>query len=291
MNYSAENNQRVALASALVMLLCLAVVLAQTTWRFVVDDSMTVSISNNAKPATQRRNTTAANSPLRQLQNQLRSFNPWHAPLAVSNSVDIALSEAEVSKLDITLKGTMVISATEAWAIVLEGKDKQQKVLQEGDIIAGATVEKITRKTLFLKNGDRLEMLAMADDKLESIRGGGKGSAGAAQQQQRRSSVFTVARGDYSDLVKKGMGLLKGVGINPYMQGDKSVGYQIKLPENSIFAEYGLKSQDVVETVNGVPVTQSAKLGGLLRNLKQQETLEVEILRNGEPRKVVVNIN
>lgn len=289
---STSTNQRFALITSLVLAAVLTLYLAKLTWAVFAPEQRVVGSSDvDTGPIT---TPVGGLSSIRQLKKSLAEHNPWHSVMALSADSTVSLEDAEESTLDITLLGTMVLRGMESWAVVTEGKKgNDQQVVREGDLIAGVRLERISRKAIYLRNKGRLEVISMFEDELsaETVAQATPGKAKTIKKTaKRRATVYEIPRSRYTDLLQQGMGLLKGVGINPYMSGAKSQGYQVTLPEGSVFGDFGLKSGDVVETVNGVPVTEATKIGGLLRNLSQQEEVAVDIMRDGNPRKIVIDI-
>jgi len=210
-------------------------------------------------------------------------------PVVTSEPVREAEQVVE-SGLDLILHGTMVNPARDSWAIISEkGKNAPQEIIQVGDSIKNATVERIERYAVYLRNNARLEVITMEEQKAKDRFA--KQAGHKPQIAVSRPGVnFELPRKEFSDYLARGISVLKGTSFAPFNEGANTLGYQLKLSGTSVFHDFGLKTGDIVESINGISVTDSGKLASLMRNMNKQSSLELNILRNGEARAVTVNI-
>ena len=83
--------------------------------------------------------------------------------------------------------------------------------------------------------------------------------------------------------------LLGSARVESVKNNGKLVGYEFKsMRPNSDFLKFGLKIGDVVESVNGFPVSDPSKAMMLLQTLRNESNISVRVLRSGRP--VSVNI-
>jgi general secretion pathway protein C len=69
----------------------------------------------------------------------------------------------------------------------------------------------------------------------------------------------------------------------PHFEGGKSVGFRLfAIRQGSIFDEIGLKNGDVIQQVNGADLSDPAKALALFQQLRNEQNLSVNILRNKE---------
>ena len=92
-------------------------------------------------------------------------------------------------------------------------------------------------------------------------------------------------------MLAKGMGLLAGVNVTPFYQGTDSVGYRVKFPDDKAeFNKIGLASDDVIQQVNGISVTDTAKITQLANQLKSQTNVKIGVLRDNAAQVIELNI-
>lgn len=282
-------NLRAARVVSVALVAALLVVAALLTWEVLLPPQ-----GEEMAPADNGAGVVAEVSetlpPLSRFRAALGRANPWQQAPVVAEVTQPAKESAVESKLDITLLGTLVGLGDQSWAIVRKGKGPEQLSLRVGDVIEDARVEGIERFLLYLRNGDRLEMITMAQDALGPASRASSGGAAVPAADRRVGVAFDLSRQRYGEMMRQGISLLKGASLSPYADGGQTLGYQVRLGERSPFREFGLESGDVVESVNQVPVTDSARMGGLFRSLAQQQEIRVNLLRDGQRRQVTINI-
>ncbi|WP_372809746.1 type II secretion system protein GspC [Litorivivens sp.] len=84
--------------------------------------------------------------------------------------------------------------------------------------------------------------------------------------------------------------LTRYISANPYVQGGKTVGFQVQAGRDKrLFGQLGLQGGDVVTSINGLRVGE-APVSDLLNSVNSSQTVEVEILRNGLPQTIRLNL-
>ena len=84
--------------------------------------------------------------------------------------------------------------------------------------------------------------------------------------------------------------LTRYISAQPYVQGGKTVGFQVQAGRDKrLFGQLGLQGGDVVTTINGMRVGE-APVSDLLNSGNSGQTVEVEILRNGLPQTIRLNL-
>lgn len=226
------------------------------------------------------------------------------APVAPQPTVAVDTS------LNLTLKGIFFTSgAGEGRALIAEGRGNEE-VYQIGDTIAGqAIVYAIAADHVVLDRNGQLERLSLPQ---QSDSGFGattgqpdKGRSTPSSRNRAPSSRFTPPTGrgprsGSSDATHLGelrqqllkdpsaaMGLAK---VRPVMSAGKMLGYSINPGSNpDLFAELGLQAGDLVKEVNGIAVTDPAKMGDVLNQLTTSTALSVTIERNGQVETLSIN--
>lgn len=68
------------------------------------------------------------------------------------------------------------------------------------------------------------------------------------------------------------------------MQDGRVVGFRLfQFEKNSMFEKLGMRDGDVITEINGIPLSSAAKTVQLLNGMKQERSMNVQILRNGQP--------
>lgn len=216
----------------------------------------------------------------------LSGQNAWNREVVVKKAVEEP-NKPVSSTLAVELVGTMVMPNGSGWALFLEKRGKREQLARRvGELISGATVEKIEPHQVVLRNGGRLEVV-----KLKMLYGEGGGAQQAAVESNREKPSQdrirlrrNVKRNKYESAVSKGVGLLAGVNISPVYKGKEKVGYRLRVKkENAPLIEYGLQNGDVVERINGVSVIDPKAMGQMVSMLSKQSRVEVELSRGGNP--------
>jgi general secretion pathway protein C len=78
------------------------------------------------------------------------------------------------------------------------------------------------------------------------------------------------------------MGLVR---VQPYSKNGKLEGYRIRPgKDRRLLSKFGLRSGDVVKSVNGVPLDNPIKALEIMKQLSTATSVTVDIERNGSPR-------
>lgn len=81
--------------------------------------------------------------------------------------------------------------------------------------------------------------------------------------------------------------------VQPVLEGGGVVGYRLRATDRGIpyFEAAGISSEDVVTAVEGVPVTDTARLQGLSRELMDAERIRLRVRRDGASREVTLRVD
>lgn len=218
-------------------------------------------------------------------------FRTVDRPL-VMDQMDPGMLEA--TTLPIDLYGTIAGEGGRGYAIIEERDKKKQRLYKVGDKVAGATIVKILRNAVVLRVGEKdqvlkkKEIVARGTNRLPAAGmpgpAPGPGPEAAPRPQARPPQA---PPGSVSDLAS----LLTQARVTPHVtagSSGKPDGVVInEIQSGSIFESVGLVNGDVIQEVNGRPVTGVADLVSLYRDLKPGANLSVKVSRTG--RQVVLN--
>ncbi|MEO5370803.1 MAG: hypothetical protein H7833_12100 [Magnetococcus sp. DMHC-1] len=221
----------------------------------------------------------------------LRLFNPWENPPIVENKPSPAQESRKVAvaaNSELSLIGVMALSRR-SWAVMTrKSAPNDQIVLQVGEKVGDATLKRIDRHTVYFDNQGRLERIDMLNDARPGDLPGSP--PGDVIHADSLTASQSIARVDYEAMLAKGMRLLTGVRITPYYQNGNLSGYQIVFPgSKSEFQKMGLASNDVIQQIHGIPVTDASQMTQLTGKLKDQSSVRIDLLR--ESRTLTIELN
>jgi len=218
-------------------------------------------------------------------------FRTTDRPLVV-DQMDPGMLEA--TTLPIDLYGTIAGEEGRGYAVIEERDKKKQRLYKVGDRVAGAVIVKILRNGVVLRVGEmdqvlkKKEIVARGTNRLPPA-----GMPGPAPAQAPEAAPRPQARppqapsGSPSDLAS----LLTQARVTPHVtagSSGKPDGVVInEIQSGSLFENVGLVNGDIIQEVNGRPVTGVADLVSLYRDLKPGANLSVKVSRTG--RQVVLN--
>lgn len=184
--------------------------------------------------------------------------------------------------------GTIDSDSNGRRAIILDNKTRQQEIYREGDSVQQAVVKKILRGKIVLHLRGKDEILSMADDKASSssvaaatpVRGRSKGRPRVAPG--RQVSEITVDASDVDKVLSDINNLRVGVSMRPHQSGGKVDGVMLTdIKKNSLFRKLGLRKNDILESVNGQPLTSPEETAGLYSTLRSGQPVSMQLKRGG----------
>lgn len=218
-------------------------------------------------------------------------FRTTDRPLVV-DQMDPGMLEA--TTLPIDLYGTIAGEEGRGYAIIEERDKKKQRLYKVGDRVAGAVIVKILRNAVVLRVGEKdqvlkkKEIVARGANRLPAAAMPGPAPAQAPEAAPRPQARPPQAPpGSPSDLAS----LLTQARVTPHItagSSGKPDGVVInEIQPGSLFENVGLANGDIIQEVNGRPVTGVADLVSMYRDLKPGANLSVKVSRTG--RQVVLN--
>jgi len=177
-----------------------------------------------------------------------------------------------------------------------------------GDVIApdqGATVKEILRDRILISVQDRVEYASLDEQEIRrSSRRRTKSSSGPASSSLAGSDSFATDAPPESfkeDGFVRGGGniemtsaykqrllgpdfanVLQDAKASPNMTPEGVKGFRLdRIRKNSIYEKAGLMNSDVVEEINGVPLTDAGQAIKLMQSLVNESEVEIRINRSG----------
>jgi general secretion pathway protein C len=179
-----------------------------------------------------------------------------------------------IAALGLLLKGTIAGSDLFSRAII-EDKGKQQ-IYKIGDSVSGANIIGIFRNKVILEMNGQEQML-VPEEKTDK-----KGAKGGPPLGPAIPMANKVEGGDMSSAMQNMEQLLGNARVVPYYKGGEPYGFRVTNVDNSspLFG-LGVRSGDVIKSVNGTPVKTSEDAMKLYQNMQNVSSANIELERHG----------
>lgn len=152
----------------------------------------------------------------------------------------------------------------------------------------GATLKEVHDRHIVLLRNGQLETLQLPRDDL----GVGDTGVGPSGFDSSRADTPLMSLSEYRDtLLQNPQQLADVVQARPYHRNGIS-GYQINPGRDpALFTQLGLQANDVITMVNGIRLDTPARSLSILQTLRQQPQVSVEVIRNGVPQTLSIDLN
>ncbi|MDT8302947.1 MAG: type II secretion system protein N [Sedimentisphaerales bacterium] len=205
-----------------------------------------------------------------------------------------------ISVLNAQLRLLATVAGDEevACAVIENVKTKIQDLYRIGDIIEGTRIERIDRNKIVLISEGRREVLNLYVT--DGISGGTEKSIEPmiVQESDAEEAVSVISPTE-REINKKaflakvgGMeAIIKTVQIAPYVEDGKEKGVRITGLEGLSMARFvGFENGDIIQNINGSTVTNRRKAFQILRKARSQSSIDIQLLRGQEEKKLSFGI-
>ena len=195
-------------------------------------------------------------------------------------------ADAPKTELKLTLRGTAVAEdPLYSFAVVRdELQGGKQELLQIGSKIQGAEIKSIFwRKVILTRNG-REEMLVMKEPENRNSssrrRQVGRSTKSAAVRKVDDEN-YVVDRDEFEKMITNVNQFMTQLRVRPYFVNGKPAGYMVSdIRKGSVIEELGIRNGDILQSVNGAPITRPEQAFAAYQQLHQEAELTLEIKRN-----------
>lgn len=232
----------------------------------------------------------------------------------------------QASELNMVLMGAMV-AQNPRWSMAMIRDDGEQKthMVGVGDFLPADTVVEvleIRRDRVFIDHDGRLEFIRMVDSH-DGDPGGQSRSTAASRTttKEQASRQRKVASSEPAVTVDSAGGYMGGIarseGNNRYAVNREAVRTQMQDPAalvrqarimpnyrdgepnglrlvgvtpNSVYSQLGIRSGDVIHSVNGAKITSQNQAMQLLEKLQEENSVTIEVERRGRKQKMEYSI-
>ena len=196
------------------------------------------------------------------------------------------IEELERTSLKLVLLGTVVGDEQNAFAVIEEGKKRNQDLYKVGDSIQDAVVRKILRGKVVLrvKGKDEILMIEEAGKSREQV---GRQSVRRSAPHRRtapieREDTVTVSRSTLNESLENIHDLLSQVRIRPSFKEGRAGGLAVSnIKAGSFFEKMGLNNGDIVQGIDGREIKSPDDVLEVYEKVKSGSEVALEIERNG----------
>lgn len=170
--------------------------------------------------------------------------------------------------LPLILHGTVISDPQRSFAVI--EADGKQDLYKLGDMVSGAKIVAMNRNKVVLDfNGAKQELtVGMSEDH----------TAATMELVQPSRTPLTFPSFAGMDFAK----IMTELRIKPYFSGGKCVGFQLNNINNNFIKQMGLQDGDVVESINGVGISDPLKALEILYGIQKNNPVHLGVERNDE---------
>jgi general secretion pathway protein C len=201
--------------------------------------------------------------------------------------------DAPVTRLNLTLHGVFVEEDPEQGAAIIGTSGSTQKYYKVGaSVMSGVTLQGVfTDRVVLLRNGQS-EVLRFPKVPTVSSKSNSSSSARTSTSPQE-APVNAASLSGYREVFQKQpLKIFEHVRFVPVRSREGLKGYRV-LPQKNreLYNKLGIRPSDLVTAVNGVTLTDDKEAMKLIDMLKDASTIQVDIVRNGQPQSLNFSLN
>jgi len=197
--------------------------------------------------------------------------------------------------LKLKLWGVAVHDHGDSYAIIEDEstRDRKQGLYRINEQVAstGAIVKSVEWDRVVLTRNGQDEVLELAE---ADTRGGAASRVMApraarpqisdANVQVTGENEFVIDRSEVDNALENMSQLFTQIRAVPHFEGGRSTGFRLfAIRSGSIFDKIGLKNGDIIQRINGSEMSDPSKALQLLQELRSENDLTVEVVRNRQP--------
>lgn len=188
----------------------------------------------------------------------------------------VVFENLQPTSLNLKLLGTVTGDQDKAFAVIQNSQGRQQQLYRTGDTIQNATLKMILREKVVLHVGGKDEILEIEKIETKKTRRSSRRS-GATD-----SRTITIKRSKIEDSVKNINKLMQQARIRPHFTDGKADGLSLTgIKSNSIFHDMGLKSGDIITSVNGKTIESVEDVLTFYKSLQTAKSINLKLKRRG----------
>ena len=178
-------------------------------------------------------------------------------------------------------------------ALIARGSDEEKPYAVGDTVTGGAELYEIYADRVILDRGGKLETLRLNKDEARQSTASRSGNSQTSRGEDVREVAPTQSLLNIrEELLRDPSRASTYLRVQPAYNAGQLRGYRIYPGRNrTLFSEAGLRPGDLVTELNGVSLDNPTRALQLLGDLSSATSLNVTILRGGQPQQLSVNLN
>lgn len=203
--------------------------------------------------------------------------------------------KAPETRLNLTLHGVFVDEDPEKGAAIIGTSGSKQKYHKVGgSVMNGVTLRGVFNdRVVLLRNGQSEVLRFPKVPSSGSLAAPPSGRSTTKLGRGRISSANSGAlKGYREEFTKEPMKIFEHVRFVPVRSREGLKGYRVLPQKNrALYNKLGIRPSDLVTAVNGVPLTDTQEAMKLMKTLQDAQSLQVDIVRGGQPQSLTFGLN
>ncbi|NVK86817.1 MAG: type II secretion system protein GspC [Gammaproteobacteria bacterium] len=284
-----------AIATLLVVVSLL--LLAKLTWLWV--DAFTADYTISPPTTTRTTNTTATNQVSVQAIVSKHLFGDVNAKPEEVAVIETAATE---TNLPLKLRGIYAFDDDARASAIIEVGGGDQEMYFIGETIKnarGAKLHQVLPTKVILNRSGQLESLTLEQE--DSVISMDERKPAILKTDDAKKDDRVVVdnpriQRDLTDIRRKletdPQSLMDMIRVEPVMENGVLQGVKIAPgKERRLFSQLQLRRNDIVTSINGIPLTDMSQLSALRESLTTAKEVNISLLRNGQAQEVVVRLD
>lgn len=194
-------------------------------------------------------------------------------------------------ELELKLIGTIAGDSFTSRAVIQNTTTGAARPYKVGDVIGPATVESIESDRVVVRFAGRRKVLPLQSGMVSPTRD-------ASSESRHQNVAVAESQTSVEPQTHQSpprLALLEDVfhkaKIEPYVERGQTEGLKISgLQDTPLTGFFGLKNGDVVQTINGQSLTSKQKAFQVIQKAKTQSKLQLQLLRDGQPKELSLDL-
>lgn len=208
--------------------------------------------------------------------------------------------DAPETQLDLRLQGTLAAQDPKnGLAIIADDQGREAFYGVGDDLPGGAVLHQIYAERVILARQGKYESLMLRDHDYpgQLSRAGRRERRTTAAESVIRTPQFGGIQGvDWAALQQQHridpIELAKQIQVLPFTRNGKQIGVRLQAGRDAVLMNrLGLRSSDIITSVNGITLDDPSKAFELMRQLNSKTQFNVVLLRNGRETTLNINLN
>lgn len=210
---------------------------------------------------------------------------------ALQKTAEPEVVPASLPPLNINLIGTIVLKGSPPYAVFKENNKKEQTIYRKDDLISGsAKLIEVNRNSVVLLRGGKREVLELTLKKKGQRKGKARPIVRSVTPPKPGDTIrklseneWVLDRREIDEAMKNLPQLLTKARIIPNFKDGKPDGFRIfAIARNSLFSKIGLQNGDILNRVNSVDVKNPQNFMKVLEQLKDENSISIDLVRSNQ---------